>query len=140
MTIKEANKELKQKQTELDYWLNKKALIIESTLPKATNYSEEKQKSSTRVDKYKKLDFAIDEIDPIIDRIQEEIKILEHYIEESLKIVGEYEPLERKIIMLRSEYNMKWQDIAIAVNYSERQCQRIYDKYYKRTRKTRNNL
>lgn len=140
MTIKEANKELKQKQNELDYWLNKKELIIQDMLPKATKYSEERVNGGKRTDKFKHLDFAIDEVDPIINRIQEEIKILNQYIEESLKIVGEYEPLERKIIMLRSEYKMRWQDISIAVNYSERQCQRIYDKYYKRTRKTRNNL
>jgi predicted RNase H-like nuclease (RuvC/YqgF family) len=140
MTIKEANVELRRKNNELNYWINKKNYLISKLYPGATKYDSMRVEGGKRTDKYKHLDYTIDEIDPKIETLNNEIKILSKYIEEELKIIGEYEPLERKIIMLRNEYKMKWKDISEATNYCERQCQRIYDKYYKRARKTRNNL
>ena len=140
MTILEANIELKRKTNELNYWINKKNYMISKLYPGSTKFDSIRVDGGKRTDKYKYLDYSIDEIEPKIEVLNQEIKFLSSYIEEELKIIGEYEPLERKIITLRNEEKMKWKDIASATNYCERQCQRIYDKYYKRTRKTRNNF
>lgn len=140
MTIKDAKYRLNQCYINLDYWLNEKALIISKAKLQAQNIQDEVVSGGTRVDKYAKLDYVIDDIDPIIDYLNQEIINLNNFIEQSLEALGEYEPLERKIIQLRDEDKLKWQQISKRVNYSERQCQRIYDKYYRRTRKTRNNL
>jgi hypothetical protein len=140
MTILEANKELRSKNNELNYWINKKNYLISKLYPGGAKYDGIRVDGGKREDKFRYLDYTIDEIDPKIELLNNEIKNLTKYIEEELKILGEYEPLERKIIELRNDKKMKWRDIAEATNYCERQCQRIYDKYYKRVKGTRSNL
>lgn len=129
MTIKDAKMKLAQCEINLEYWLNEKEIAINSVMPKSKGFDSEVVSGGTREDKYKKLDYAIDEIDPTIEYLNKEISNLNNFIEQSLKILGEYEPLERKIIELREEKKMKWEDIATRVNYSDRQCKRIYSKY-----------
>ena len=132
MTIREAEMKLKSKQNELDYWITKKNIALESAQPKATSYDSERVDGGKRVDKYKHLDNSIDEIDPIIDKLNIEIKALEKYIDNELKLIGEYEPLKAKIITLRERHHMKWDDISQATHYSVRQCKRIYKEYLNR--------
>lgn len=129
MTIREAEIQLKTKKNELDYWITKKNIALELVQPKATSYSEERVDGGKRVDKYKYLDQSIDEIDPIIDTLNKEIRNLAKYIDNQLKLIGEYEPLKAKIITLREKHNMKWDDISQATHYSVRQCKRIYREY-----------
>lgn len=129
MTIREAEIELKSKQNELDFWINKKNIILESTQIKSIKYDGERVDGGKRVDKYKYLDQSIDEIDPIIDILNKEIKNLETLIDKQLKLIGEYEPLKAKIITLREQHNMTWFNISEATHYSVRQCKRIYKEY-----------
>ena len=129
MTIREANMKLKTKQNELDYWITKKNIALESVQPKAIKYEIERVDGGKRVDKYKYLDQSIDEIDPIIDSLNKEIRNLEKYIDNQLKIIGEYEPLKAKIITLREQHHMKWEDISKATHYSASHCRKIYSDY-----------
>jgi archaellum component FlaC len=109
--------------------------LIKNKLTKCTsNLNSVLTQGGKIPDKYAELDKMIDEIEPKILNMEDEIRILRKFIEESLKIIGEYEPLEKKIIELRDEKKLKWKDIAEATYYSERQCQRIYDKYNIRTK------
>ena len=140
MTLKDAKIRLSQCHNNLEYWINEKLILTSKATIQAQNIKEESVNGGLRTDKYAKLDYIIDDIDPIIEYLNNEIRNLNNFIEQSLKTLGEYEPLERKIIELRENKKMKWEQIASVVNYSERQCQRIYDKYCKRTRKTRNNI
>lgn len=140
MTLKDAKIRLSQCNNNLEYWINEKIILTSKATIQAQNIKEESVKGGLRADKYAKLDYIIDDIDPIIEYLNNEIRNLNNFIEQSLKTLGEYEPLERKIIELRENQKMKWEQIASKVNYSERQCQRIYDKYCKRIRKTRNNI
>jgi archaellum component FlaC len=134
MTIREANIKLKQLETEQNYWTDKKVLIKNKLTKCTSNLNSVLTQGGKIPDKYAELDKMIDEIEPKILNLEDEIRILRKFIEESLKIIGEYEPLEKKIIELRDEKKLKWKDIAEATYYSERQCQRIYDKYNIRTK------
>ena len=129
MTICDAEKELKRKQNELEYWITKKEIALQSVQVHAIRYEDEKVDGGKRTDKYKYLDQSIDEIDPIIDILNKEIKNLEKFIDNELKIIGQYEPLKAKIIILREKENMTWDKIHEATHYSVRQCKRIYSEY-----------
>ena len=143
MTLKEANKELKRLENEYNYWLREKEQLMTIVLPKSTDISKgERVDGGTRVDKMAKYIELLEDkqIDATLEYIQRKKNNLMRYIEEELKILGEYEPLERKIILMRNEKKMKWKEIAIISGYCERQCQRIYDKYYKRETKRRTKI
>lgn len=131
MTLKEANRELEHLDNELERLLNEKELLFAKTQPKGTEIKADPIHSSLRSDRY--LDYVITveekQIDNQVDVIYAQRRIIENWILRELEIIGKYEPLEQEIIKLR-QANRKWHEIALIVNYSDRQCQRIYDKYY----------
>lgn len=129
MTIREANNKLDKLENELNYYIDMKNLAIDIATKKTSSPSSERTDGGTRQDKYKLLDISIDEYDPEIERLNKEIIIIRNYIESELKRIGEYEPLKAKIIKLREEKGMKWDDIAIATHYCRRQCINIYNEY-----------
>lgn len=132
MTIQEANKEIERLDNEIDYWLNKKALILESTIyPKSG--TGERVDGGKREDKYKHLDYAIDNIDPKIDELYKEKKILEEYIEKELVRLGKYNEVEQLIIFYKEQTTTEytWEQISQRVHYSVTQCRRIYRKWKK---------
>lgn len=142
MTLKEANKELEKLDNEYTYWLNQKETLLNLVYPKATDIKPEIIQGGKREDRLLKYIELEDEkqINATLDYIHKRKNNLMNWMENELKIIGEYEPVERKILMLRDEKKAKWKDIARNVGYCERQCQRIYDKYKKRTKKRRNYL
>ena len=64
-----------------------------------------------------------------INKLFNEKDKLEKWISKELHIIGEYEPLKAKIIMLKEEKHLSWERISIATNYSRRQCINIYNSY-----------
>ena len=137
MTLKEANKEIERIDNELEFWLNKKAFILESTIYPSKPISGERVDGGKREDRYKHLDYAIDEIDPEIEKLYKEKRLYEDYIEKELIRLGKYNEVEKKIYELRNDYEYiknhrgkkrAWWEIANMINYSERQCYRIYKK------------
>lgn len=134
--LRDAKRLLQQLENQLEYWQWEKKLLLESAEGTgATNYDKERVSGGTKIDSNSSIDRVIDVIEPKIKLLKSRIKNLMEYIETELKIIGEYDPIEAKIIRLRTENNMKWIDIAEAVSYSERHCQRIYDKYCDRKNK-----
>ena len=100
MTIKEANKELERVDNELEFWLNKKALILETTIyPKSG--TGERVEGGKRSDKYAHLDYAIDNIDPEIELLYKEKRIYEEFIEKELHRLGKYNEVEQLIIFYK---------------------------------------
>lgn len=140
MNLKEANKELEKLDNEYNYWLEQKEIILSLVLPKATDIKPEIVEGGKREDRLLKYIEIEDEkqINATLDYIYKRKNNLMNWIENELKIIGEYTPIERKILMLRDEKRLKWRDISKNVGYCERQCQRIYDKYKKRAQKRRN--
>lgn len=130
LSIAEAKMQLQNLENQLDYWTWERKILLENAEGvKATVYDKEKVNGGIKIDNNASVDKIIDTIDPIIRLLKLRIKNIIRYIEDELKTIGEYEPIEAKIIKLREEKRMKWDDISIAVNYSERHCRRIYDKY-----------
>lgn len=130
LSIAEAKMQLQNLENQLDYWTWERKILLENAEGvKATVYDKEKVNGGIKIDNNASIDKIIDTIDPIIRLLKLRIKNIIRYIEDELKTIGEYEPIEAKIIKLREEKRMKWDDISITVNYSERHCRRIYDKY-----------
>ena len=143
MTLKEANRELKSLNNEYNYWLREKEQLMSIVLPKSTDLTKgDRVDGGKRIDRMAKYTELLEnkQIDATLEYIQKRRNNLMNYIDEELKLLGEYEPLERKIILMRNEKRMKWREIAMISGYCERQCQRIYDKYYKRETKRRTKL
>lgn len=128
--LRDAKKLLLQLEIQLEYWQWEKKLLLENAEGTgATNYDKERVSGGTKIDSNASIDRIIDVIEPKIKLLKARIKNAMLYVENEMKIIGEYKPIEAKIILLREEKRMKWIDISEAVNYSERQCRRIYDKY-----------
>lgn len=134
MTLKDANKELEKLENEYNYWLKQKENLLNLVMPKATDIRGEVVDGGKREDRLLKYVELEDEkqINATLDYIWKRKNNLMNWIDEELRILGDYEPIERKIIMLRDDERKKWKDIAKNIGYCERQCQRIYDKYKKR--------
>lgn len=133
MTIQEANKEIEKIDNEIEFWLNKKAFILESTIYPSKPISGERVDGGKREDKYKYLDYAIDEIDPKIEELYKEKKVYEEYIEKELKRLGKYREVEQLIVFYKEQVTDEytWYQISQKVHYSESQCRKIYRKWKK---------
>ena len=132
MTIIEANKELERIDNQLDLLLNKRQIIIESTIyPKSG--TGERVNGGKKEDKYKHLDYAIDTIDPEIELLYKEKKVYEEFIEKELHRLGKYNEVEQLIIFYKEQTteNYTWEQISQRVHYSVTQCRRIYRKWKK---------
>lgn len=133
MTLKEAKKEIERIDNELEFWLNKKAFILESTIYPSKPITGERVDGGKREDRYKHLDYAIDEIDPEIEKLYKEKRIYEDYIEKELIRLGKYNEVEQLIIFYKEQTTTEytWEQISQRVHYSVTQCRRIYRKWKK---------
>lgn len=133
MTLKEAKKEIERIDNELEFWLNKKAFILESTIYPSKPITGERVDGGKREDRYKHLDYAIDEIDPEIEKLYKEKRIYEDYIEKELTRLGKYNEVEQLIIFYKEQTTTEytWEQISQRVHYSVTQCRRIYRKWKK---------
>lgn len=131
MTIKEVSKELDQLENDLEYYLNEKEILLSKVLPKASDIKGETVDGGKRSDRMLEYVENLDEkkINETIDYIYARKNNLQKWLDNELRILGEYDPLEKKIVMYREQYNMKWELIGESVGYSDRQCKRIYKKY-----------
>lgn len=66
--------------------------------------------------------------------LENEIKLLKNYSNRQKEIIEKYDDKKQQIIYLRDKKN-SWFYIANKVNYSIRQCQRIYDEYIESRKK-----
>ena len=137
MTIKEANNLIENIDNQIECLLTKKEIIIESAIyPKSPDLSSERVEGGTRVDKYRYLDYSIDEIDPEINRLYKEKRNYENFIEKELIRLRKYNEVEQLIVFYKEQSleNLTWLQISQKVHYSVTQCRNIYRKF-KKTRK-----
>lgn len=128
MTIKEVNYELKRLDNEYNYWLNEKEQLKSLVYPRSTDIRLEKVDGGKREDVLSKYTELLDDkkIDETLEYIDRRRNNLMNWIDNELKIMEKYEPLKRKIIRLREEEKLSYEQIGRIVGYSERHVIRIY--------------
>lgn len=129
MTLREAQEELKKLDNEYKYWLNEKEIARSIVLPKSTDIRGESVDGGKRIDKMLKYVEILEnkQIDETLDYIFKKQQNLMNYIDNELKIIGQYDYIARRIYELRDE-KVHWWKIGNIVGLSERQCRRIYKK------------
>lgn len=132
MTIIEVNKKIEKIDNEIDFWLTKKEIIINSTIyPNKSDLLNDRVDGGNRVDRYKYLDYSIDEIDPILDDLYKQKKTYEEYIEKELIRLKKYNEVEQLIVFYKEQTleELTWLQISQRVHYSISQCRNIYRKW-----------
>lgn len=138
MNLIDAKKELQQLENEENYWLNEKETLKSMVLPKGIQITPDKVVGGKREDRMLKYVELLDDkkIDETLDYIYRRKRNVMNYIEEELKIVGEYNNLEKKIYDLRYDEayikengkKRSFRLIGNLVGYSDMQCIRILQK------------
>lgn len=133
MTLREAQEQLQKLDNEYRYWLNEKELAKSIVLPKATDIRNEVVDGGKRIDKMLKYVELLEskQIDETLDYIFKKQQNLMTYIEQELKIIGQYNYIEKRIYELR-EQKVHWWKIGNIVGLSDRQCRRIYTRLIKK--------
>lgn len=133
MTLLEAQEQLKKLDNEYRFWLNEKELAKSIVLPKSTDIRSEIVDGGKRVDKMLKYVEILEDkqIDEALEYIFRKQKNLMDYIEQELKIIGQYNYIEKQIYELRQQ-KVHWWKVGNIVGLSDRQCRRIYSKMIKR--------
>ena len=128
MTLKEANYELKKLDNDYNYWLNEKEQLKCIVYPKSTDIRLERVDGGKREDILSKYTELLDDkkIDETLEYIDRRRNNLMNWLDNELKIMEKYEPLKRKIIRLREEEKISYEQIGRIVGYSERHVIRIY--------------
>jgi hypothetical protein len=134
----DAKKELQQLENEENYWLNEKENIKSIVIPKGMQITADKIEGGKREDRMLKYVELLDDkkIDETLDYIYKRKRNIMNYIEEELKIIGEYSNLERRIYDLRYDDNYikehgkkrPFTQISNITGYSSSQCCRILQK------------
>lgn len=138
MNLIEAKKEVKLLENQYNYWLNEKENLKSLVLPKGIQITPDKVNGGKREDRMLTYIELLDDkkIDETLEYITRRKRNLEHFIEEELKILGEYNTLEKKIYDLRyDEVYIKengkertFYEIGNIVGYSKGQCYKILQK------------
>ena len=138
MNLIDAKRELQQLENEENYWLNEKETLKSMVLPKGIQITPDKVVGGKREDRMLKYVELLDDkkIDETLDYIYRRKRNVMNYIEEELKIVGEYNNLEKKIYDLRYDEayikengkKRSFRLIGNLVGYSDMQCIRILQK------------
>lgn len=143
MNLIDAKKELQQLENEENYWLNEKETLKSLVIPKGIQITPDKVSGGKREDRMLKYVELLDnkKIDETLDYIYKRKKNIMNYIEEELKIIGEYGVLENQIYELRydhdymKEHNGKkrtFRAIGTQLGFSASQCCRILQKMLKK--------
>jgi hypothetical protein len=131
MSITQIKSKIEELNNNLDYLLEQKEQVFSMTQPKATQLKEVSVIGGKRESIYDKYVIKNEKLDPAIDFLQNQIKLLENYLNKELKRISKYDEWEQKVIYLREAGNT-WLYIACNTPFSVRTCQRIYSKYTKK--------
>lgn len=143
MNLIDAKRELQQLENEENYWLNQKEALKSLVLPKGIEITPDKVSGGKREDRMLKYVELLDDkkIDETLDYIHKRKRNVMNYIDEELKITGEYGMLETKIYSLRYDptyikenkgRKKPFWKIGQEVGFSASQCCRILQKMLNR--------
>lgn len=128
MNITQLKSKIEELENNLNYLLEKKQQAFNLTQPKASQLKEVCVVGGTRENLYDKYVIKNEKLDPAIEFVQEEIALLEKYLNKELERIDKYDEWEQKVIYLKEE-GKTWLYIACNTPFSIRTCQRIYRRY-----------
>ena len=128
MSITQLKSKIEELNNNLNYLLEKKEQAFLMTQPKARQLKEICVVGGTRENLYDKYVIKNEQLDPAIEFVQDEIKLLEDYLNRELERINKYDEWEQKVIYLR-DTGKTWLYIACNTPFSIRTCQRIYKNY-----------
>jgi hypothetical protein len=128
MSITQIKSKIEELENNLNYLLEKKQQAFSMTQPKASQLKEVCVVGGTRENLYDKYVIKNEKLDPAINFVQEEIALLEKYLNKELERINKYDEWEQKVIYLKEE-GKTWLYIACNTPFSIRTCQRIYKRY-----------
>ena len=128
MSITQIKSKIEELNNNLNYLLEKKEQAFLMTQPKATQLKEVSVLGGKRESIYDKYVIKNEKLDPAIEFVQEEIKLLEDYLNRELERINKYDEWKQKVIYLR-ESGKTWLYIACNTPFSEKTCRRIYRAY-----------
>lgn len=137
LTIDEANQEAKRESKLLNMYIDRKNAFFNETQPKSPKIEKDAGGKPTREDKFYKYVYKCtkEDIDWWIDKLNDDVNILNDYIDDELNRLGELDIIKQKIYDLRNdkEYIKKhggkkreWWKVAEGVGFSERHTRRLY--------------
>ena len=138
MNLKEATKKKKLLKNDLKYYSNQKELNLQKIGVGAVDTTKEIVQGGEITDRFanymeyleKKDRLPLIELDKKIAEIQQEINIINNWIEEETRILKEYKDAEL-IVYCREIKGLTWEQTGKEAGYSPRQCQRKYNEYKK---------
>lgn len=133
MTIKEANNQINKIDNEIEYYLKKKELEMAKMMPQATKYDKTLVDGGKREDKYANYVVKNELIDKTIDKLYDDKRLLEDFIEKELIRLKKYDEVMQLIVYYKEQCleKLTWQQISNRVHYSVTQCRNIYRKWKK---------
>lgn len=131
MTIKEANNQINKIDNEIEYYLKKKELEMAKMMPQATKYDKTLVDGGKREDKYANYVVKNELIDKTIDKLYDDKRLLEDFIEKELIRLKKYDEVMQLVVFYKEQCfeKLTWQQISNRVHYSVIQCKRIYKKW-----------
>lgn len=130
LTISYANKEIKKISNDLLIFTSDRDILFEMTQPQSFRYDKEPVKGGKKNNPIEKYVENLGEVEKVIKILNDRITNLSKWVENELKVLGEYDNVKSKVISLRDK-GLTWENVAKATSYSRIQCIRIYAEYTK---------
>lgn len=143
MNLKEANKIKEQLENDLKYNNTEREILLKKICPGATTYDKINTSGGIKEDRFiaymeyieENDKLTLIELDKKIKEIELKLDNINVWIINELETLKKYREAEQQIIYYKEQYQSRkpltWEEISKKVNYSVRQCKRIYYKYKK---------
>lgn len=135
LSIKNLASKIKEKENQLDYYMEKKNKALIKVLPRSKELKGEMVTSSRDVTNDALLEYVlqIEEYDKIISQLNDELLELQKFEEKELKRLEKYDNVEQQVIHYRN-MGISWSNISNLIDQrkigcSLRTAKRIWKKY-----------
>lgn len=127
LTISELKNIVKDLEKDLELYLNLKEIAFQKTQPSGTDFNKIYVKApNIKFDMFTHYVMKSEEYDATIYELSKSLLAYQKRLVAKMEFLSKSD-VRGYITYLREEENMIWEDIAMLVNYEERQCRRIYN-------------
>lgn len=123
----DTQKELEVAEIRLNVLQNKKNILFEKMMPKASQIKEIVTSGGKQEDAYAKYITEVYDLDKEIELKQNEVNMLKYNLKKMEITIREMKELEEKVFVMRYIDNKKVKHIARELNYTEKNIYRVLD-------------